>query len=64
MNALWMVAAAQACPVCGAASTNDQGSYLAMTIVLSLLPLGAVGGIVWWVARHARSAVTSGGGSP
>lgn len=51
-----MVAAALACPVCGAAMTGNQSSYLHMTIVLSLVPLSMLGGLVYWLNRAAAAA--------
>jgi hypothetical protein len=45
---------ALACPVCGTAGANDNGwAYFAMTIVLSGLPLGMIGGVVFWVYRRS-----------
>ena len=44
-----------ACSVCGAGTTVDQSAYLWMTIVISLLPLGMIGGLVFWVARRIRA---------
>lgn len=43
-----------ACPVCGQPTDQNQAAYIAMTVVMSLLPLTAVGGLVWWVARQMR----------
>jgi hypothetical protein len=43
-----------ACPVCGQPTDMNQGAYIAMTVVMSLLPLTAIGGLVWWVARQMR----------
>jgi hypothetical protein len=46
-----------ACPVCGTAGPNDNGwAYFAMTIVLSGLPLGMIGGVVYWVHRRSSDA--------
>jgi hypothetical protein len=48
---------ALACPVCGTAGPNDNGwAYFAMTIVLSGLPLGMIGGVVYWVHRRSSDA--------
>lgn len=53
-------AVALACPVCGTAGANDNGwAYFAMTIVLSGLPLGMIGGVVFWVARRSSAADSS-----
>ncbi len=43
-----------ACPVCGQASEQTSGAYVVMTVVMSLLPLSAIGGLVWWIARQMR----------
>ena len=42
------------CPVCGQASEQTSGAYVAMTVMMSLLPLAAIGGLVYWVARQMR----------
>lgn len=43
-----------ACPVCGLAGPGDNGwAYFAMTMVLSVLPLGFIGGVVFWLYRRA-----------
>jgi hypothetical protein len=52
----FLPSAAWACAVCGAATPNDQSAYLVMTIVMSLLPLGLLGGIGFWVYRGATSS--------
>jgi hypothetical protein len=45
-----------ACPVCAAGSTEEnQGACLAMTVLLSGLPLGMIGGLVVWLARRAAA---------
>ncbi len=50
-------AVALACPVCGTAGPNDNGwAYFAMTIVLSALPLGMMGGVGWWIYRRSTGA--------
>lgn len=47
-------APAFACPVCGLASTSDNAwAYTVMSAVLMVLPLGMIGGTVFWVARRA-----------
>ncbi|MFZ5478465.1 MAG: hypothetical protein ACOZNI_16975 [Myxococcota bacterium] len=55
MIALFWSGAAWACPVCGAATSNDQSAYLAMTVFLSLLPLGLIGGTAWWAWTRASA---------
>src|SRR5690606_14080045 len=45
---LLVPAPALACPVCGLAGPGDNGwAYFAMTMMLSLLPLGFIGGVVY-----------------
>lgn len=47
-------AAALACPVCGVAGTRDNWqAYLSMSAMLTLLPLGFIGGVGLWV--HFKS---------
>ena len=50
---LFLSAAALACPVCGAA-TDTKGTYQAMTIVMSLLPLLTMGSIVGFIVFRVR----------
>jgi hypothetical protein len=48
---------AVACPVCGlGASDRSQGAYIDMSILISLLPLAAIGAIAAWVALRMRAA--------
>lgn len=57
-------AVALACPVCGTAGPNDNGwAYFAMTIVLSALPLGMMGGVGLWVYRRSTGADAEAGTS-
>lgn len=55
--AVWLTmlpAPAFACPVCGLAGTSDNAwAYTVMSAVLMVLPLGMIGGTVFWVARRA-----------
>jgi hypothetical protein len=45
---------ALACPVCGLATASDNAwAYTAMTVMLTVLPLGMIGGVVYWVSRRA-----------
>jgi hypothetical protein len=53
---LLLVAAAWACPVCGAPGASNGGAYVAMTVVLSLLPLAFIGGVGWWLYRAFTSS--------
>ena len=44
-----------ACSVCGLAGPGDSGwAYVVMSVILSALPLGMIGGTVFWV--YTRSA--------
>jgi hypothetical protein len=46
-------ATALACPVCGLAGTGDNnGAYLAMTVMLSAVPLGMIVGLSAWLVRR------------
>ena len=57
---LLMPAPALACPVCGLAGTGESGwAYLAGTIMLSVLPLGMIGGVAFWVYRRVQKAETA-----
>lgn len=53
---LALVSAAWACPVCGAPGATNGGAFVAMTIVLSLLPLAFIGGVAWWLFRASTSS--------
>lgn len=48
-------AVALACPVCGAATSNET-EYQLMTLVMSALPLLTMGGIVGLIAYRAKKA--------
>jgi len=50
---------ALACAVCGAA-TDTRGTYQAMTLVMSLLPLAMMGGLVSFIAFRVRRAEREG----
>ena len=55
--ALWTVpSVAGACPVCYDPREPSSAAFLAGTALLSLLPLAAIGGIVYYFWRAARSA--------
>jgi hypothetical protein len=44
-----------ACPVCGLASAADnQSSYVSMSVMLSILPLGMMGGMAFWLYRKSK----------
>lgn len=58
--ALFVVArpdVAWACAVCGMGSTTDNAwAYTAMSVMLTVLPLGMIGGVVYWVAQRTSAA--------
>ena len=43
-----------ACAVCFDANEETRGAFLGTTIFLSLLPLGVVGGLIYFLFRRAR----------
>jgi len=46
---------ALACPSCLAAQDSDvQAAFIAATAFMTFLPLGLVGGLVYWLLRRAR----------
>jgi hypothetical protein len=47
-------AAAEACAVCGAAAERNRAAFLGTTIFLSLLPLGMIGGGLYWLRKRGR----------
>ena len=47
-------AVARACSVCFSATEQNRIAFLVTTIVLSLLPLGLIGGGLLWLRRQAR----------
>lgn len=49
-------AAAWACPSCVNTQEQNRVAYLLTTAFLSLLPLGMMGGIAYWLWRSARAA--------
>lgn len=53
---LLLSAPALACAVCGAGDDPSKGSYVSMSIIISLLPLAMLGGIVAWVVNRTRAA--------
>lgn len=58
---LWLIvsllpSAVLACPVCGTAPQRSQDAYVAMTVVLSLLPLAFIGALVFLAFRRIQRA--------
>ena len=47
-----MPATAWACPACMATDPKNAGTYLGMTLMMSALPLGLVGGLAYWLWRR------------
>ena len=45
-----------ACAVCGAGYDPAKGSYVVMSVIISLLPLAMLGGILAWVIIRSRAA--------
>lgn len=57
---LWLLPElARACAVCGAVADEDGSrlAYIVTTAVLSILPLGVIGGFLLWVRRLHRQRV-------
>ncbi|HET9328830.1 MAG TPA: hypothetical protein VFQ05_18855 [Candidatus Eisenbacteria bacterium] len=51
-------ALAFACPVCGGGdSPRTQAAFFNTTVLLSLLPLGLIGGGMWWLKREAQDSL-------
>jgi hypothetical protein len=47
---------AEACSKClSGRSDETKLAYILTTVFLSLLPLLAIGGVVWWLVRRARA---------
>ncbi|MEZ4288821.1 MAG: hypothetical protein R3A47_11935 [Polyangiales bacterium] len=45
-----------ACPLCIAAKEESRLAFVSTTAFLSLLPLGLIGGTIWWIRRRAIAA--------
>lgn len=45
---------ALACTVCGAGQEGTEWAYVAMTGVVSLLPLAMIGGVAFWLFRASK----------
>jgi hypothetical protein len=49
-----------ACPVCGLVGTGDNDSaYRWMSALLSVLPLGMIAGMAFWLARRVSQHVAA-----
>lgn len=45
---------ALACPVCLDAQEKNRGAFVLTTWLLTFLPLGMIGGLIWWLRRKVR----------
>ena len=45
-------AAAWACPACIVTDPKNANTYLGMTLMMSILPLGMLGGLIYWFWRR------------
>ena len=50
---VWPVAA-HPCAVCGARDDRNQNAFFNTTLLLSFLPLGMIGGGLWWLNGRVR----------
>jgi hypothetical protein len=56
LGLLVVPAPAWACPVCGMVGTGDNAwAYIVMSVMLTVLPLGMIGGAVYWVSRRVAA---------
>jgi hypothetical protein len=56
-------AAAHACSACILADPKTSGTYLKMTLMMSALPLGLLGGVGYWLwKRYSPQRRTAGAG--
>ena len=55
---------AYACSVCFDATDQSRGAFLATTIFLSLLPLGLIGGVAYYVLRVMRAGEVAAADEP
>lgn len=55
---------AWACPVCFDRDDEARVAFLATTALLTLLPLGMVGGAVMWVRRRTRDRLDKSAAPP
>jgi cbb3-type cytochrome oxidase subunit 3 len=49
-------ALALACPVCGQGREGTGTALLVMSIILTFLPLGMIGGVIFWAYRRVKKA--------
>jgi di/tricarboxylate transporter len=48
--------AASACSVCYGGGEESRKAFLFTTVLLSMLPVGMIGTLGWWIWRSARDA--------
>jgi len=48
--------AASACAVCTGGGEESRSAFIVATVMMSVLPLGMIGGVVWWVWRRTKAA--------
>lgn len=54
----FVTSSAFACAVCFVGKGGASSIYLGTTIILSLLPLGMVGGVVFWLYRRYKGSMS------
>jgi hypothetical protein len=59
---LLLPGAAWACPVCFDTTAENRMAFMQTTVLLSLLPLGMVGGVGVWIRKRARAMELEGRG--
>ena len=63
LAAVWLLVpprVAQACAVCSSGREDEvQFAFIATTVFLSVLPLGMLGGAVWWLRKRLRELEAS-----
>ena len=52
LGVLLVPAKAHACSMCMLADPKTAGTYLGMTVMMSILPLSMLGGLVYWLWRR------------
>ena len=52
--------AASACSVCFAGEEESRSAFIWTALLLSVLPPGMVGGMVWWIWRRSRARDAAG----
>ena len=52
--------AAAACSVCNGGAEESRQAFLFTTVLLSLLPIGMICGLAWWIWRHFREEEAAG----